>query len=263
MIRKKFIIRLDDISWDMNYENFMKVKEIFLKFDIRPIIGVIPNNNDKKLKDFSDAQLEENEFWKEIKYLQDKWKWDIALHGYDHVYISNDAGMLKRNNQSEFSGIAFDIQMKKIKNGKEILIQHGLKIKAFMAPSHSFDLNTIKAIKENSIYVITDGFSAFPYYKYGVQFIPQLRSWPDKRGIGIDTICYHCNSMTEGDILNLSRFIEDNYMDIISFSDLIDVNLTNKIIWKIGNFITWLPVRMRLLYTRGKRWIHSKYQKTM
>ena len=43
---KKYIFRLDDISWDMNYENFKRIKQLFTDYGIKPIIGVIPKNED-------------------------------------------------------------------------------------------------------------------------------------------------------------------------------------------------------------------------
>ena len=69
----KYIFRLDDISYDMNFENFCRVRDLFFKYNIKPIIGVIPCNKDKKLKSqIGKEKITEEFFWKMIKELQDK-----------------------------------------------------------------------------------------------------------------------------------------------------------------------------------------------
>ncbi len=250
---KKFIIRMDDISWDMNYGNFARVRDVLNKYGIQPLIGVIPCNVDSKLKNYSDNGISQEDFWREIQVLQDVWGWDIALHGYEHRYVNDCPGVLNRNAKSEFAGLPLEEQIEKIKKGKSILTEHGLKIKAFMAPSHSFDMNTVRAIRENGIEVVTDGNAAYPFSRNGVWFVPQLRSWPDKRGVGIDTVCYHTNAMQDKDIARLEAFVKAYYTDIISLSKLGCVGKRKKLKWIIGNTITWLPLQMRMAYSRRKR----------
>lgn len=41
----KYIFRLDDICPNMNWDNFYRLEEIFDKYDVKPVVGVIPNNN--------------------------------------------------------------------------------------------------------------------------------------------------------------------------------------------------------------------------
>ena len=43
------MIRLDDITPDMNWGRFYQAKEIFDRYQIRPLIGVVPNNQDETL----------------------------------------------------------------------------------------------------------------------------------------------------------------------------------------------------------------------
>ena len=138
---KKIIIRLDDICPDMNYENFIHMRNILLKERIKPLIGVIPNNKDEKLmKERSKSIFKtDEEIWNEIKILQDKHGWQVALHGYEHVKKTNNGGIMKYNSKSEFAGVPLDEQHESIKKGKEILNSLGLICSSFMAPSHSFD----------------------------------------------------------------------------------------------------------------------------
>ena len=45
----RYIIRLDDASPTMNWSKWNAIFEILDKFHIKPIIAVIPNNEDKSL----------------------------------------------------------------------------------------------------------------------------------------------------------------------------------------------------------------------
>ena len=220
----KFIFRLDDICPDMNYKNFQRIRDIFIKYNIKPIIGVIPDCKDELLKKQAQGNsIEADRFWKEIKELQDINGWEIALHGYDHVYINKNSGIFKTNNRAEFAGLSYELQEEKIKKGKMILESKGLEIKAFMAPSHSLDWNTVKALKQNEIYTVTDGISAFPYVKNDMLFIPQISSWPRKRIYGVDTICFHINCWTDKMFADLESFFANNKVEIIAFSAAKDI----------------------------------------
>lgn len=204
----------------MNFENFCRIREIFFKYNIKPVIGVIPCNKDTKLKNQAGKEkITEEYFWKMIKDLQDK-GWSISQHGYDHVYISGESGIFNRNSRAEFAGIPYDTQDYKIREGKKILEAHGLTISSFMAPAHSLDLNTIDALLKNGITCITDGSVAFPYTKDGMFFVPQLWSWPRRKLIGIQTVCLHINLWNE----DLFKRLEDRIKtltNIVSFEDVI------------------------------------------
>lgn len=237
----KYIFRLDDICPDMNYENFKRIRDIFIRYGIKPIIGVIPDCRDNVLKEQAQGNnLEIGRFWKEIKELQDNNGWEIALHGYDHVYVSKDSGIFKTNKRAEFAGLPYNVQEEKIYRGKKLLEAKGLTVKAFMAPSHSLDWLTVKALKHNTIYAVTDGLSAFPYLKQGMLFVPQISSWPKNRKFGIDTICFHINCWTDQMFEKLENFLEHNKIEIISFSDAKDIRGNSLI-----NTLVFIKVKVR------------------
>lgn len=212
----KYIFRLDDICENMNWDNYHRVKSILLENNVKPIIGVIPNNKDIEFLKYPKCDFD---FWNEIRNLQNNENWSIALHGYTHVYESKDSGILKINNRSEFAGLSKDEQNEKIMKGIQIFNDNRIKIDAFMAPAHSFDNITIECLKENDINVITDGYSFYPYYKNDVLLVPQLFSRPRRMPFGIYTWCLHTNSMSEKGIDELEMFIKENKEDIISFSE--------------------------------------------
>ena len=43
------LIRLDDIAENMNWELMAKCEELFDKYNVKPVLGVIPNNKDNEL----------------------------------------------------------------------------------------------------------------------------------------------------------------------------------------------------------------------
>ena len=56
---------------------------LFLKHSIKPVLGVIPKNQDEDLLTYP----ANNKFWDRVR----NWKslgWEIVMHGYTHVYDS-------------------------------------------------------------------------------------------------------------------------------------------------------------------------------
>lgn len=235
MKKVKYIIRLDDISWDMDYLKFNRMAEILNKYGIKPLVGVIPKNEDFKFKQL-DNRMQEEEFWKLMKKLHSEHGWQIALHGYEHRYITCKSGILGINPRSEFAGVDEEDQCSKINLGKKILIDQGLKISAFMAPAHSFDNNTLKSLKKNGIYAVTDGYGIYPYMREGIVFVPQLCAKPRKMRFGVYTFCFHTNTMDSSDFNTLEDFIKNNVENIISFDEAATL-INNSIIIKCLNRI--------------------------
>jgi hypothetical protein len=75
-----------------------------------------------------------------------------------------------------------------------------------MAPAHSFDENTCKALKKVGITHITDGIAVYPFKKYGLYRLPQQLWKPQKMPFGTRTICLHPNSMKKKDIQRIEEF---------------------------------------------------------
>ena len=198
---KRLLIRLDDITPDMNWENFEIIRAIFEKYHIKPIIGVVPDNRDKGL---SVAPVRED-FWEIIRGLQEK-GWTIAQHGYQHNYITKKSGLLKLNPFSEFAGIAYEEQKEKLKKGQEILHKQGICAKMFMAPGHTYDRHTLKALKELGFTSVTDGYSSCPYCYKGLIFVPCTLS-KQRMPKNADTVCLHINGMVRAEFEELEKYI--------------------------------------------------------
>lgn len=216
-LKINYLIRLDDACPTMDREKWKQVETILDSYGIQPMVGVIPDNNDPKQKISPYDEI----FWQRVK----KWNkkgWAIALHGYDHCYISKERGINPLWARSEFAGVPYELQAEKIRKGVSIFREHGVNPKYFFAPSHTFDENTLLALKnESNIRIISDTIATKPYRRSDFIFIPQIGG----RCINIPfpgtwTFCLHPSVMTNNDFVKLELFLKSNSDRFISFADL-------------------------------------------
>lgn len=192
----KIAIRMDDITPDMDWNAFYRVKEILDKEGIKPLLGIVPDNKDSNLH----KEEAKEDFWQQMIELQEK-GWCMALHGMHHVYTTKKGGLFPLNHFSEYAGLPYETQEKMIREGSEILRAKGIQTDLFMAPGHSYDQNTLKALKANNFTGITDGFGDAPYLYEGITFYP-ISFRMDKtlqKVDGYSTMVLHANTMTEND----------------------------------------------------------------
>lgn len=210
------VIRLDDITPDMNWDNFEAVKAILDEYDIKPLIGIVPDNQDPKLK-VCEAR---SDFWEYMRQLAYE-DWSIAQHGYRHIYETEDGGLLDVNHFSEFAGLPYDVQFEKLRKGYEIMREHGLEPQIFMAPGHTYDDTTRLALQQLKFRYVTDGYSDYPYIWDDIGYLPCTISNP-KVPKHFDTLCLHVNSMTQEDLDHLAGFIRQNLFCIRDYLDVLD-----------------------------------------
>lgn len=198
---QQLLIRLDDITPDMDWEKFERLAALFEQYQIHPIIGVVPDNRDETLH----IQEPKTDFWERMLALKDK-GWVIAQHGFQHVYVNRKSGLLGVNPFSEFAGLPYREQYQKLREGLEILRQKGVSSTMFMAPGHTFDRKTLKALKKLGFTSVTDGYCSRPYRRAGLLFLPCTLSEPrlPKR---FDTLCLHANGMEQAQFDALAEFI--------------------------------------------------------
>lgn len=207
----RYMIRMDDITPDMDWDKFNRIRTVFEENNIHPLLGVVPDNRDPKLM----IQEKAEDFWSIIRELRDK-GWVISQHGTFHQYVTEDSGILGLKNASEFAGLSYQEQVKKIIEGKSILEQNGINTRIFMAPGHTFDDNTVKALKELGFDTVTDGLYYRPYTYKDILFVPcRLQGYRNIKGI--DTVCLHANNMSDSDIENLEMFCKNNSDKIYPF----------------------------------------------
>ena len=69
------LIRLDDIAENMNWNLMKKSELLFEKYEIKPVLGVIPNNKDEELLSYP----KQDDFWNQVR----KWRYkglEISMH---------------------------------------------------------------------------------------------------------------------------------------------------------------------------------------
>lgn len=228
----KYFFRLDDIAPNMDWNNFYLVAEIFKRHNVRPLIAVIPDVKDPKLTNYP---MKEN-FWSAIKELSDN-GWTIAQHGYQHLSVGN-GGILKIHKSGEFGGINLESQKVMISTGRKIMEEKSIFPKVFVAPRHSFDKNTIKALKQNNFNFISDGIALWPFKKWGIMWLSQILWRPRKGMIGLVTVALHTNTMSVDNIKDLAEFIEKNRNKIGDFGELMEWHSQQNIFIKILTIFT-------------------------
>lgn len=208
-----YILRLDDAAEYMNVPKWDQMETLLDKYDIKPIVGIIPLVKDPELLSYQYCP----DIWERAKTWQSK-GWTLAMHGCTHEYHTNEGGINPVNCRSEFAGMSLNQQREKIRKGYNYLLSLRIKPDVFFAPSHTFDLNTLRALKEESdIRIISDTVANDVYYENEFYFIPQqsgkVRNLPFKT----TTFCYHPNKMTDEDFEFLSDFFKKNQRKFISF----------------------------------------------
>jgi len=216
-MKNQYLIRLDDACPTMDCKKWDRIESILDKYDIRPLVGIIPANNDKKMM----IDPTDSNFWDKAQQwiLKD---WQIALHGYNHICTTRMGGMNPMWKRSEFAGLDYEEQCVKIQKGIAILNSHHIYPKYFFAPSHTFDKNTIAALqKESDIRIISDTIGRWPYKKGNFWFIPQITGRCIEMPLtGIYTFCFHPNTMTELSFHNLDLFLSKHYSKFIGFEEI-------------------------------------------
>lgn len=239
---KKYLIRLDDACTTMYAAQWQRMESLLDKYGVRPMVGIIPANADPKQK----IDPVDSMFWQKALQWQEK-GWAIALHGFDHCYISTDAGINPLWNRSEFAGVSLAEQKQKIRDGVAILKGHGLTPKYFFAPSHTFDNNTLTALKEVSeIRIISDTVATKLYKQGEFIFIPQIGGHCVNMPFpGVYTFCFHPNTMDDDAFNALESFIQKHKEEFCGFEEL-KLNNVHKKSLK-DKIISWLYFTQRKL----------------
>ena len=212
-MERRIVFRLDDICPQMNHDRFNKMKAIFDKYDVKPIIGIVPDCKDPTLNCDDEDPL----FWEKMRDLQAS-GWTVAMHGCFHVYMTRSNGFVACGHRSEFAGLSYTEQYKKLKQGKDILESQGICTKVFMAPSHSYDKNTLLALNALGFQYVTDGLTALPYQYMGLVFVPCIepKISSAKR---FSTVCYHTNEAADARFQETELLLENCRQQVISFEE--------------------------------------------
>jgi predicted deacetylase len=199
---------MDDITPTMDWARFYALISLFRRFKVKPLLGVVPDNRDPKLHVSPPAK----DFWERLRVLAARDEVEFAQHGYQHI-MTNSAGtaligaVYGLKERSEFAGLSYDEQRAKIRLGQSILRHHGIETTFWMAPNHSFDRNTLKALRDCGFTALTDGISLFPFKDEGIICIPQQLWKPKWMPTGTITICLHSDEITVREVARIRQFL--------------------------------------------------------
>lgn len=226
----------------MNWHLMDRCEKLFDKYNIKPVMGVVPNNQDPILKSFPKRE----NFWKIVKDWQSK-GWEISMHGYNHLYLrdTNKKDYFNYGGKSEFYGESLAIQSQKIRLGLEIFHKNEIKIRSFFAPNHTYDYNTFIALKNSGIFEVIDGYGLKPYMENKIKFTPQLFHKLFFLPFGLQTTQIHLNKLNKKDFQNFKAFVEKKYKNIVTYDEALSL-LSDKIIDKtLNKFINFILILKR------------------
>ena len=231
----KILIRFDDIAENMNWALMEKCEELFNKFSIKPLLGVIPKNQDKELLKYPHNK----DFWNTIR----RWKdigWEIAMHGYTHVYDSaanKKKDYFKYGGGSEFYGHSIEEQKNRLQKGLKKFEEEDVNVRAFFAPNHIYDKNTFTALRSLGISQVIDGYGLFPYKENEITFIPQLFYENIFMPFGFQTTQIHLNYWNSDDFLKFENLITKNYHKITTYDEMLN-NINNGLLSSISRTVS-------------------------
>ena len=221
-----YFIRIDDLQPGMNKSILTNIISFFKEINIKPLLAVIP------------YWKEDTAFWNTLKGLQKQW-WIIWLHWYNHKLRQNPKNtksLIPIQNYSEFVGLPYKEQNKKIQNGIRIFNKYWIKTNIFVAPAHWLDEITLKTLKENNIKFVSDWFFLYPKIINWIIFLPQQLWTFRKLPIWYKTICLHLKDFTDLNNYKL-RKLKENKTYLRDFSQLLTLPSEQNAIQKIINHL--------------------------
>ena len=213
-----YLIRIDDFCPTMRWDLWHRYEEILVQNHVRPILAVIPDNQDSKLH----QHAPDNKFWDYVRAWQER-GWTIGLHGHQHLYSTKSRGMTGVQSYSEFAGLPFELQYEKLRKAVAIFEREKVNPDLWIAPNHTFDENTIKALVKLGVRTISDGFHLYPHVdSRGVFWIPQQLGDFHEMPWGLWTICIHLGDGAHADLGRFRKKIENFRHSIIGVPEVMD-----------------------------------------
>ena len=214
----RYLIRLDDACDAMDRHKWDLLERVLDQHGVKPIVAVVPDNQDTELM----YAARDPNFWERVRSWAGK-GWTVAMHGYTHIMHPTNSNLLvPYYNRSEFAGLCLEEQATKIRSAWRLFMEQGITPEVWVAPAHSFDVVTLKAIRaETSIRVVSDGIAWNAYYEHGFHWIPQQLWRFAERRWGLWTVCLHPNQMTEESIAAFGNTVGASFrVQICSFKDV-------------------------------------------
>jgi predicted deacetylase len=208
----QYLLRLDDLCPTFDRKAWPRFRELVEEFGIRPILAVVPDNQDAELE----SSRYDAGFWAEMREMEAVGA-TIAIHGYRHLCAGRGKSLLGLHYKSEFAGVNLETQRRWIRAGRDILRGWGLNPRLWAAPRHGFDWNTLCALRDEGVGYISDGFARVPFVRGGITWIPQQLWAPVHKTKGLWTICIHPGTARTADVDQLRAFLMEHSTQFTSF----------------------------------------------
>ena len=237
----RYLIRLDDACSEMDSDRWQRVEEVLDDFKIKPIVAVVPDNQDNSLK----YQSADPVFWDKVRRWQSK-GWAIAMHGHTHVmHETNEKLLVPYYKRSEFVGLSLEQQKVKLRTAWSLFLSKGVEPRIWVAPAHSFNGLTLKALREEtSIRIVSDGIAWNTFYEYGFHWIPQQMWKFTSRKSGLWTVCLHPNQMHGSAIEKLRQDIREEFLQRLTSVDDIALSTGGKsLLGRVYHLYFWTQWR--------------------
>jgi peptidoglycan/xylan/chitin deacetylase (PgdA/CDA1 family) len=219
-------------------ERFLSIVKAY---EIKPILAVIPNNQDPELN----LQDPDSHFWDRMRSLESAGA-TIAMHGYRHLCASRGKPLLRLHKETEFAGVEESQQRQWIRSGLGILRGNGLSPRLFVAPRHGFDRRTLRALASEGLGILSDGFARRLFTRHDVLWIPQQLWEPVKKKAGLWTILIHANTALPALENKLEEFLREHAHRFTNFDRVIAENRASQLHWneRVGEILANLHAKV-------------------
>ena len=239
----QYLLRFDDLCPTYARDRWQQYAALIGEFGIRPILAVVPENRDPALE----FAAPDPDFWPAMRTLEAAGA-TIGLHGYRHACTNRGRSLVPLHRESEFAGIPEPMQRQWIREGIVSLRSHGLDPTIWVAPRHGFDRATLRALRDEGMAVLSDGFARRPYLDERVLWIPQQLWAPAEKRDGLWTICLHANTAADAQIVQLRDFLDRYAAQFTCLQRVVEENPAT-----VLSAAERLAAAGRLLRTRARR----------
>lgn len=216
----RYLLRFDDLCPAMNWEVWSEIEAALIEHEINPMLAVVPDNQDPML----DVQPAVDDFWDRVRGWQAR-GWTIGLHGFQHKYTAERAGIVTPRKKTEFAGFPAAVQEEKLRNGMAILRREGITPRVWIAPNNSFDGVTVSLLPRFGIHVVCDGCFRFPFVDRGnMTWVPQQLFGFRPAPTGVWTVCYHHNNWTASQTRKFREDLNEYGPNIGSLEDILNAS---------------------------------------
>ena len=249
MGNRHYLLRFDDLCPTMNWKVWREIEALLIEQQIKPVLAVVPDNKDPTLQ----VDPAVNDFWEHVRRWQDR-GWTIALHGFQHRYVTKEAGLVALRKKSEFAGLPAEEQQRKLERGLEIFDREGITPKVWIAPGNSFDAVTVSLLPKFGVEIVCDGYFRFPFVcPQEMIWVPQQLFEFRPAPSGVWTVCFHHNHWNALEARQFQMNLERYRGELSSLDEALGANRVRKSRWS-ARLCTAPRLSRLLVRTQLKLW---------